>query len=1196
MADRVLSGRTLGEFILREQIGEGGHGVVYRGEQPLLERDVVIKVLRERYCDEASQQRFLREAKLASLLDHPYAAHVYAFGAEPQDGLLWIAMERVRGAPFDRWLRTRGPMPIEQFVPFFECVAQVVHAAHEQGIVHRDLKPSNIMVVEHGGRLFPKLLDFGIAKAEPEVTLPVPAGGSDGSLILDREPADARDPDRVETARLLRRPRSAPRPGVDLDRAGSSAIRRGLTPAGACIGSQPYMAPEQWCSAEAVGPAADIYALGVLAYQALTGHLPFTADSTGEYFRQHRHEPVPPLGGSFPSAFERAIRCALDKYPELRHRSALELASALRAALRASKREHLRVSAQQWRDQASAPGLLWGAGVLEDALRSVPRETLSPLECSFVAESQRRIRRTRWVRRSLIALTAVVAIGVFQHRAALQAQQATLQASLVEQHARAARELAEARVMDSELEQGRSALLLHHEPEAQLHLMEAYRHDRSGTTAFMLARALQPRLAERARFASSLGRMWSAAFSPDGQQIVTTDDGNAQVWSAQSYRLLFRLPHGSRVYHAMYSADGARLVTVAEDAVRIWDARSGVLIRKLTQKRSDGKPSGYFIAAISLDGRLVSAIDTAGSLVHVWDAITGAPLAELHGDGLEFPGLAFSPDGHWLAATGGDHVHVFDTQTWRQSLTIRGPRIHRLAFDPTGPRLLTGAATGDVAIWAIPSGARIQHLRDVGDPVDAVAFSSDGQLVVAGSRDGVELIWHAASGELQSQLNPRHSTIFAVEFDRTSRLVLAASADGIVVIADAAVGIPVSVLQGTQDVKVVAHFDPSSRYVVGAARDGTARVWDTTSPYRRWSSPVMSDDCGLGTSSEPDRRFIAVGCRDRATRVWDTARGQLLAVLPPVAHVPGDFLSAFPAVSAAGDRAAIARGNTVEVYELPGGRLLRTIAHGAAVNAVAFAGSGRDIISGAIDGSLLVTRDGGTQFALPTSPGGIDAVEFLPEGRLLSADAHRQLRVYDPGGAVLADLEIPARVMSLRVDGSRLVAIAMISIYTGNTPPPLLVDLERYRVIAQLEGHVGRVSSARWVAGNQILTAGADGTARLWDGSTGRLRQIYRGGSRALKDAALTPEGLVMAGDADGQLRFWDRDSGRLLWALHAHASPIIGVHVEGGDIVTRGFTGELSRWTLPSPKQVIEACDNHEQYGIMWQWCVVTTTETRPR
>jgi serine/threonine protein kinase len=93
----------------------------------------------------------LREAQLASRLDHPYAAHVYAFGAEDEDGLPWIAMELVHGVTLRDWLETRGPMLLDQFVPFFECVAQVVQAAHEGGIVHRDLTPSNMMVIERGG-------------------------------------------------------------------------------------------------------------------------------------------------------------------------------------------------------------------------------------------------------------------------------------------------------------------------------------------------------------------------------------------------------------------------------------------------------------------------------------------------------------------------------------------------------------------------------------------------------------------------------------------------------------------------------------------------------------------------------------------------------------------------------------------------------------------------------------------------------------------------------------------------------------------------------------------------------------------------------------------------------------------------------------------------------------------------------------
>ncbi len=112
---------TLREYILREQIGAGGYGAVYRGEQLPLERDVVVKVLHAQRSDNDSRERFLREAKLASQLRHPYAAHVYAFGAEDQGSLLWIAMELVQGVSLHDWLGKHGPMSLEQFVAFFDA-------------------------------------------------------------------------------------------------------------------------------------------------------------------------------------------------------------------------------------------------------------------------------------------------------------------------------------------------------------------------------------------------------------------------------------------------------------------------------------------------------------------------------------------------------------------------------------------------------------------------------------------------------------------------------------------------------------------------------------------------------------------------------------------------------------------------------------------------------------------------------------------------------------------------------------------------------------------------------------------------------------------------------------------------------------------------------------------------------------------
>ena len=121
-----LSGRKLGEFVLRARIGEGGFGAVYRCEQPLLGREAVVKVLHPRLRhNKVVLQRFLREAQLASQLDHPCAAHIYAFGIERDDGLFWIAMEMVPGVGLNRWLKERGTMPLERFVPFFGACQRV---------------------------------------------------------------------------------------------------------------------------------------------------------------------------------------------------------------------------------------------------------------------------------------------------------------------------------------------------------------------------------------------------------------------------------------------------------------------------------------------------------------------------------------------------------------------------------------------------------------------------------------------------------------------------------------------------------------------------------------------------------------------------------------------------------------------------------------------------------------------------------------------------------------------------------------------------------------------------------------------------------------------------------------------------------------------------------------------------------------
>jgi tRNA A-37 threonylcarbamoyl transferase component Bud32 len=276
-----LIGRTLGRFVIMERLGKGGSGEVFRAQQVQLARSAVIKVLRREVATAPNRvERFMREAKLASQLDHPYAAHVYAFGAEP-DNLLWIAMEHVKGMTLDEIVARRGPMPASIFAPLFTRLCEVVHSAHELGIVHRDIKGANVMVIERAGQLLPKLLDFGIAKTD------------DSGLFT---------------------------PGVDEGE---------LTGHGVTLGSPHYMSPEQWQRPKEVDARADIYALGVLAYRCLAGDLPYHSLDRTQLAQAHTSLPVPPLPDFVAPPLAKIVMRAVEKDPQERWQTAMELSEAI---------------------------------------------------------------------------------------------------------------------------------------------------------------------------------------------------------------------------------------------------------------------------------------------------------------------------------------------------------------------------------------------------------------------------------------------------------------------------------------------------------------------------------------------------------------------------------------------------------------------------------------------------------------------------------------------------------------------------------------------------------------------------------------------------------------------------------------------------------------------------------------------------
>ena len=362
-----LIGRTLGDFTIRSMLDRGAFGNVYAAEQQSLRREVAVKVLRARHAPGArAVERFLREARLASRLDHPYAAHVYAFGAEP-DGVLWIAMEFVRGESLARILRTRGPIPLGQLVGLFDRVCEAIHAAHSQGIIHRDIKPANVMVVSHSGRLSPKLLDFGVAKViggeletfdealtasaneraalaaeiaeptpDPTETSPEEVALRDAATLagVPMSTANAAHAEMIAEAAARARERAeagALEPAVD-EAAADPERAVGLTGADDLIGTPTYLAPELWGNGASADARSDVYALGIMLYEALTGSPPLQAATVRAMGAAHQSAPVPPVGAAHPQALDAVFRMALAKRPEDRHASPRDLAAAVRAA------------------------------------------------------------------------------------------------------------------------------------------------------------------------------------------------------------------------------------------------------------------------------------------------------------------------------------------------------------------------------------------------------------------------------------------------------------------------------------------------------------------------------------------------------------------------------------------------------------------------------------------------------------------------------------------------------------------------------------------------------------------------------------------------------------------------------------------------------------------------------------------------
>jgi hypothetical protein len=612
-------------------------GVVYQARDTRLGRLVALKmVLHAEYAGPAQRDRFRDEARAVARLSHPNVVQVYEVGEHA--GLPYCVLEYCpRGSLAQRLAYT--PLPPRDAARLVETLARAVQAAHEAGVVHRDLKPANVLLAADGT---PKVADFGLAK--------LASGGS------------------------------------------------GLTATGVVLGTPSYMAPEQAEGKKEVGPAADVYALGAVLYECLTGRPPFRAATPLDTLRQVLgDEPVAPrrLNPQVPRDLETVCLKCLEKAPQRRYPTARELADDL------------------GRFQRGEPVRVRPVGRLERVWRGARRR---PLVSASVAAT---------------LLVCLVAAGLLAWQSAA-GRQALLEAKAREDRER--EQAARLRLADEERAVREGLSLTGH--TSAVWSCAFSRDGKRLASCGDEALKIWDLSAKRVLF-SIPGCTTSADFSPDGKRLATAHwDHRVRVWDTTTGQLVFPplRGHAAPARQVLFSPDGRSLVSVGWDGqLLLWDAAAGKQLLAVTGKAPllegvafspdgtrvaccggsswDTRPSGGWVQLFALptgqevlslprqpdlvrrvqfspDGRGLATSSWDGT-VRLWDAHDGRErlCIGLH---TGFVGnVAFSPDGKWLATAGDDStLKVVDVATGRQALSLgHSARVHCAVFSPDGRRL-----------------------------------------------------------------------------------------------------------------------------------------------------------------------------------------------------------------------------------------------------------------------------------------------------------------------------------------------------------------------------------------------------------------------------------------------------------------------------------------------------------------------------